>query len=231
MPDNPISPLQVLNIRLFETLSSQDALQVAGLLHKKSFKRNQIIVSKRDRSNDVYFVLSGRIRMNCFSESGKEAWFNEKGPGEIVGELAAIDGKTRTANVTALCDSSLLHMKRIDFLEVLQDYPNISLALNKELVGNIRTLTERVFEFTAMNVNMRITSELCRIGRTHSDGEDSVLISPSPTHADIASRVSTTREAVTRVFNKLEHDGLVQKLGQQKLTIVSLERLESLITE
>src|SRR3546814_17818984 len=82
------------------------------------------------------------------------------------------------------------------------------MALLTSLIGTVRTLSERIFEFSTLAVKNRIHSELLRLAREGEHVGKTAHISPAPTHADIASRISTHREAVTRDLNELTKSGL-----------------------
>lgn len=75
----------------------------------------------------------------------------------------------------------------------------------------MRRLTTRVNEFTNLDVRGRIHAELLRLARSDAGGENRGVISPVPTHAEIAARVSTHREAVTRELNRMERAGLLER--------------------
>ncbi len=100
----------------------------------------------------------------------------------------------------------------------------------KRLSKQVRDLTERVFEFSTLAVKNRIHAELLRLARDHAGDGDSAVISPAPTHAEIASRVSTHREAVTRKLNELAHVGLIEQHGRV-LTIRSISKLARMVEE
>jgi len=129
----------------------------------------------------------------------------------MFGDLSAIDGKPRSANVVAIADSFVISMPANVFQGVLQAYPAVAMAALHELVDLVRGLCERVIEMSTLGVRNRIHAELLRLAqRKMKDGKTAVL-SPAPTHADIASRVSTHREAVTREFNHLAQIGLLER--------------------
>jgi CRP/FNR family transcriptional regulator, cyclic AMP receptor protein len=104
----------------------------------------------------------------------------------------------------------------------------------KRLVANIRRLTARVFEFSTLAVRNRIHAELLRLARSsckdEPGGAQSVTITPVPTHSDIASRVSTHREAVTRELNELARIGMIERRGND-LIVRNIQELERLVAE
>src|SRR3546814_5311779 len=80
------------------------------------------------------------------------------------------------------------------FRSILQEYPAVSMALLTSLIGIVRSLSERIFEFSTLAVKNRIHSELLRLAREGDHEGKSARISPAPTHADIASRISRSEE-------------------------------------
>ena len=91
-------------------------------------------------------------------------------------------------------------------------------------------LTERVFEFSALAVNNRIHAELLRLARDHMTAENTAAIQPAPTHAEIASRISTHREAVTRELSRLSRAGIVVRRSGA-LVVEDVERLDRLMQD
>ena len=184
-------------IEIFRSLSAADREVLAGRCESRRYAANQQIISHDTSSTDVCFVVSGRVRVTIYSSSGKEVSFRDIEAGEMFGDLSAIDGEPRSANVVALTDSLIVSMSAQVFWDTLQRYPEVCAVVLKELTKMVRGLAERVVEFSTLGVKNRIHAELLRLAHKHSQDENRAVISPTPTHADIASRVSTTREAVT----------------------------------
>ena len=196
----------------------------------RRYAAEQRILSHEDEAHDVYFILSGKVRVTIYSLSGKEITFRDQRAGEMFGELGAIDGEPRSAHVMALEESLLACMPRETFWEVLNGYPQVAEFTLKRLVKLVRSLSERVFEFSSLAVRNRIHAELLRLARANPHGENTAVIAPAPTHADIASRISTHREAVTREYHALSSAGVIeQKRG--KVVINDVARLESMVRE
>ena len=114
------------------------------------------------------------------------------------------------------------------FRSILEEYPTVSMALLTRLTNTVRALSERIFEFSTLAVKNRIHSELLRLAREGQRDGNVARISPAPTHADIASRISTHREAVTRELNELTKSGLISRDGRT-LIISDLAELERLV--
>jgi CRP-like cAMP-binding protein len=97
------------------------------------------------------------------------------------------------------------------------------------MVGVIRTLNERVVEFSTLGVKDRIHAELLRLAQAGRIVEGSGRISPPPTHAEIAARISTHREAVTRELKKLEREGIIEKT-KGSIVIIDIEKFEKVVS-
>ncbi|MFQ5545955.1 MAG: Crp/Fnr family transcriptional regulator [Acidiferrobacterales bacterium] len=217
-------------IEVFRSLSTDDREALAGRCDSRRYAANQQIISYTDSSTDVYFIVSGQVRATIYSSSGKEVAFRDIEAGEMFGDLSAIDGEPRSANVVALTDSLVVSMSTQVFWDTLQRYPEVCAVVLKGLTKMVRGLCERVIEFSTLGVKNRIHAELLRLAHKHTQGENNAVISPAPTHADIASRVSTTREAVTR---EMSHLGQVGVLGRRSgaLVVCDIAKLSQMVEE
>jgi len=192
---------------------------------------NDTIIDRESESRDVFFVVEGRVRVVNFSISGREISFDEMEPGGVFGELAAIDGMPRSAAVVALTNTLVASISPDTFLNLLRDHPDLAIGVMQELTKIVRTSTERIMDLSTLGALNRVHSEILREARAHAeDGANTARISPIPVHADIAARVSTTRETVARVLSDLTKQGLVKR-EKDALAILDLERLEDLVEE
>jgi CRP-like cAMP-binding protein len=121
-------------------------------------------------------------------------------------------------------------MSAAAFRELLQSEPAVMLALLRQFVAKIRALTTRVYEFSALAVNNRIQAELLRLARLAPKEGKGARIASAPTHSEIASRISTHREAVTRELNRLSRLGLIERKGGT-LLVKDIDRLAAMVHE
>ena len=216
-------------IEPFRGLPAADLEAVARRCRWRRYDPGQQVVGRQEESRDVFFVVSGRVRVTLFSVSGKEVTFRDLDAGEMFGELAAIDGQPRSANVIALTESLIASLSGDAFWQVLREQPEVAAVTLKRLTANVRDLSERVFEFSTLTVNNRIQAELLRLALAHlRDDEAPAVIAPAPTHAEIASRVSTHREAVTRELSRLAQAGVIER-HSGKLVVLDLPRLRRMV--
>jgi CRP-like cAMP-binding protein len=198
-------------IKVFAPLDAEAIGAIDKRVAWHRFDAGQNILGRLEPSTDVFFVVSGRVRAAAFSASGKQVSYRDIEAGDFFGEFSAIDGEPRSADVTALEQTLVAIMSARTFWALLREQPDVAAATLKRLTGQIRTLTERIYEFSALAVNNRIEAELLRLARTHMRDPNTAYLKPAPTHAEIASRVSCHREAVTRVLNDLARAGLVAR--------------------
>ena len=217
-------------IVIFRDLSEADLESVAQRCHWRRFLREQQVLGYKDDTHEVFFVVEGRVRAINYSLAGKEVSFRDIEAGDMFGEFAAIDGGPRSANVIALEDSLVASLSAEDFWIVLEEHPEVVRATMRRLTAQVRALTERVFEFSTLAVKNRIHAELLRLARDHMADGNTARISPAPTHADLASRLSTHREAVTRELNELAHGGLLER-RDRGLLITDVSQLERMVEE
>lgn len=214
-------------IAIFKQLDIADRQRLAEKMTVRPYAPRQQVIAQDDASSDVFFVVSGRVRATVYASTGKEVSYEDLGPGDMFGEMAAIDGHPRSTHVVALVDSLVACMPRDLFWSAVFSYPSVTERLLKRLTGMVRMHCERIFEYGTMDVSHRVRAELLRLARATSKLDGEVAIPDAPTHAEIASRVATHREAVTRECKQLEAMGLIEwRPGRHVIKDVGkLERL------
>lgn len=188
----------------------------------------ETIIHHLDSTDDVFFLVAGNARAIIYSETGKAVAFRAIRAGDIFGELAAIDNKSRSASIEAIEACTVACMKKDVFWETLRTENSFTVRLIEHLAKQTRDLTARIYEFSTRAVSNRIHAEIYRLAQEHVDDAGVVRIRPIPHHGEIASRVSTTREAVAREFSHLTRLGVLQRKPTE-LLVLDLERLASLV--
>jgi len=171
----------------------------------------QWLLEQNDVGTDIYFLASGVVRVLITPSPDREVILGDIEAGGYFGEMAAIDGQPRSAGILAITEASIAVMPAPVFREILHNHPDVADQLLKQLVARIRTLDQRVNEFSSMHVKNRIYAELLRRSRPDPTNERQAIVSPPPVHSDIAARVSTRREMVARELKALERAGLMTK--------------------
>jgi CRP/FNR family cyclic AMP-dependent transcriptional regulator len=216
MPDNYHSDF-------FGAMPSAARHEALERTHLVFARKGQALLNRGETSSDVFFVLDGHLQVLIYSTTGREISLRDIREGDIFGEMAAIDGANRSASILALEESRLLVMSQEDFKSTVDASPEAAQWLLRQLTTRIRSLTERVFELTALNVQARLHCELLRMAAHSLEGLE---ISPAPTHAELASRIGSHREAVTREMRALTSQNII-RTGRRKLEFLDLSRLQT----
>jgi CRP/FNR family transcriptional regulator, cyclic AMP receptor protein len=193
---------------------SVDAAKIEILDTQCSWRRasrNQWIMEYQDASSDVFFVVSGTVRVKLQSVSGREVLLREINAGEFFGELAAIDNQPRSAGIVAVTDVTVARMPASVLLAAVHAHPDVCNQLLVLLAGQIRTLANRVNEFTTLDGRNRMHAELLRLSRPEPGEPKRAIISPPPLQSELAARISIRREAVGRELKALERAGLLER--------------------
>lgn len=205
---------------LLEVLEPEARRQLLSHARLIRARKGQTVLSRGEASTDLLIVQEGRLRAVLYGADGREVSLRELSTGQLIGELAAVDGGVRSVSIVAVADSRLMALSRQAFQELIDSSPAAVTWLMRRLVNQVRSLTDRVFELSALNVQTRLHCELLRLSRKHG-GE----INPSPTHAELASRIATHREAVTRELSMLE-ERKVLRSGRRRLEFLDLDQLD-----
>jgi CRP-like cAMP-binding protein len=215
---------------LFRDLDEATLQDIAASFSAKEYGDGELVIAYNDPAFDVLFLLAGTLQVNLYSADGQRVGYQEMRAGVMFGEISAVDGLPRSASVEASGRCRIARMARSRFLGLMEKNPGFAMAVCRQLAAHVRRLTTRVFEFSTMAVRQRLRSELLRLAQRSASGADSALIEPMPTHAELASRISTHREAVSREMAWLEANGLTTKRGRS-LSIPSIAKLRSLLEE
>jgi CRP-like cAMP-binding protein len=187
--------------------------------------KGRTLLEKGSNSRDVFFVLEGEVEVVLYSPDGREVFVTAIGPGEMFGQLAALDGRPRSATIVALSDVILAIMSPNDFIRCIENFPPAAIWLARNLASALRQATEHIFELSALNVRARIHIELLRLAKDGKRGVSGIKVQPPPTHSEFANRIGTNREAVTREMRALSKMGIVH-YNRRCLTILDSSRLE-----
>lgn len=215
---------------VFSDLSESEQLMVDAIITWSDFRKGHVLFSNGDTSSDLYLVLKGNLRATTYSFSGKEVAYQDITEGEIFGELSAIDLQPRTTGIIAASDCVVGKISSEDFWTLMESHAVFMRKVVARLAGLVRFLISRVYEYSAMDVKDRIRAEIIRHGRNNMTGSNSALVKKMPTHEEIANRVATHREAVTKEISRLAKEGYLQKQGKT-IIVPDLHKLESLLNE
>jgi len=191
----------------------------------KRFKRRQRLIREEDKDTNVYFVLKGEVKVTNYALSGQEVWHTTISKGHFFGEMAAISGDERSANITAVTETRVAILSKDDFLRVLREDPDVSIWVMRELVTRLKDTTLRAYNHVSKTVSERIHIELRALCGPHNLQKGIHRLQPKPVLARMARRINTDRETVSREISKLESLGVLKR-EKTSLDILQIDKLK-----
>lgn len=212
--------------KLFRHMTRDEIEALAPLVEHLNYGKGELIVQRLDEDAGIYLLLEGELLANQYARSGREVGYRRIPAGSYFGEIAAIDGLPRSANIVALEDARIARLPQRLVRRLFEESPRFMRALLEDLAGMTRALTDRLFELTAIPVACRVDIELMRMAAAAGTDGRQAVIRPCPTHAELAALVGSQREPVTRELNRLAGLNIVSQTGRT-LRILDLPALAS----
>ncbi|MFO0691042.1 MAG: Crp/Fnr family transcriptional regulator [Myxococcota bacterium] len=215
-------------VPLFEGLDERELDRLIEATTTKRLAAKDVLFRKGDSGNQLYAVLSGRLKATGVGLDGQDVVFAWMGPGEFLGEIALLDESPRSATVVAVEATVLVTLHRRDFVPFLERHPRAAIALARALAARVRRLSERAEERQTMALPTRIAKRLVALAADH--GRRPVVGGPVEVRLpqqDLADLVGTTRESVNKHLREWEEAGLV-RLGRGRIVLLDREGLAAL---
>jgi CRP/FNR family transcriptional regulator len=214
---------------VFSEVSDARLAQLGKLTSVVNRERQQTIWNEGDACRNLYFVVSGRVKIIKHSETGKDVIIEIYGPRDAIGATSMLVGGTYTTTAVCLAPTTLLSVPKGQILDVLATVPGMALRSLRGMARRQRMLMQKIKELAAGGVEYRIAHLLLkladRIGEQGSNDEITIPISLS--RQDIADLVGTTVETAIRVMSRWRKMGIVTN-DKRGLMIRDRETLEDL---
>jgi CRP/FNR family cyclic AMP-dependent transcriptional regulator len=199
------------HVPFFKDVTDLDFERYDRRCNWRRYDDGEVVVDYEDESSDVYFIIAGEVRVLIRTSAGKEIILAEMRAGQFFGELSAIDGTKRSANVTALTRSELCIMPANVFREVVTSSKTTCDRILRLLTARVRELNARLAEHSIFDLKHRLYSELLRMAGPRPGRPSERTVTPPPFHHVLAARIGCRREQVTRELSSLSHEGLIEK--------------------
>ena len=198
---------------IFQNLPEQELRKISLNFEIMDLPMGEVLFYEKEPSNDMYIVLEGKVRASLFDEQGNELVLAELGPGEFIGEMGIIDQLPRSATVLAEENTKLAVLRRETFLRIIRENPDIALNVIRALVARLRRTDDMVEALAFRNVESRIVKFLVETGRRKGIMEEGKYKVRKMTHRELASRVGSSREAVTKALKTLVFKKVIEDRG------------------
>jgi CRP/FNR family transcriptional regulator, cyclic AMP receptor protein len=212
-------------VPLFSELSDDAITSLGHLAARRRYPRDTVVFFENEEGDCLFMILEGRIKVTILGDDGREIILTMLGPGDLFGEMALLDNEPRSATAIAVEESELLLLQRSDFQAVVGENPGISVALIKVLTARLRRANHQIQTLALLDVYGRVARVILDMAREEGRRlKDGRIAFRRATHQEIANRIGTTRETVTRMLKDLERQGLVRVEGREIILQPDFER-------
>ncbi|HEY4251308.1 MAG TPA: Crp/Fnr family transcriptional regulator [Roseomonas sp.] len=211
-------------IPFFRPFTPAQLAPLTAVARWRGYEPGQIVLEAGDPTQEVFFITEGEMRVVTRSSGGHEMILNEIGAGSFFGEIAAIDNAPRSAGIVALTRGRACAVPAAPFLAFALSTPEASHQLLKLLAALVREKDARLMELAVLPVRPRLVALLLRLSRPRKAG-GRVVSPPRPQH-ELAARIGTRREVVSRTMGALQREGLME-LTRGGLVLLQPEALEA----
>ena len=202
------------NVPIFTALSDSDLNRIASKMVSRDYEKGQMILLEESTGETFFIMTSGTVKVTRLSDDGREVILALLGESDFFGEMSLLDGEGRSANIVANEDAEVMTLSRRDFLEYLETYPKIAIALLEELAVRIRKSDQQIESLSLSDSEQRIGITLIRLAEERGTiKRGDVTVQNLPYQQDIANMAGTSRETVSRTLKLLEDKKLVKRNG------------------
>lgn len=221
----PLSPLILNKFYLFHDLTEAELSELGNHMSVRNFERREVIYNKGEGGQFFYFLIDGRLQSIDFTIDGREVGLYFTEPYDFVGELSVVDGGPHQESLISVSKSSVAFLPISVARRFMAESVLISGRLMVRLAKKLRQASEHRSILSLSNPTQRVCAQLTQIVSTDSSGD--ILIKYAPTHQEIAIMVDTSRETVTRTFQKLQAKNILKRFDSSTFTVMNLKFLES----
>ncbi|GAA1773702.1 Crp/Fnr family transcriptional regulator [Kocuria aegyptia] len=211
---------------LFASLDDQAFGALTEELTEVDLSRGSTLFHEGDPGDQLYFIISGKIKLGRTAPDGRESLVAIMGPGELFGEMALFDPSPRSTSATAVSETRLAGLKHENLKKVIERSPDVSAQLLQALARRLRRTNESLADLVFSDVPGRVAKALLdladRFGRPATDG---ILVAHELTQEELAQLVGASRETVNKALAEFVQRGWI-RLEARAVVILDLQRLK-----
>lgn len=213
---------------LLGSLSEADRTALLRHARVRAYPARALLFRRGDDGNSLYAVLRGKIMLSLVHAEGRDVGLTIVGPGEVIGEIAVLDGAPRTADARAIVNSEVLIIERRDLMASLERSAETCIRLMQMLCARLRRTNDQVEDMLYLDKTAKLSKALCRLAVSHGvKSGTGVTIDLSLSQREIGNFVGLTRESVNKQLAKWRDDGLLA-IAEGKITITDLKAFEAI---
>jgi len=205
---------------LFGSLPEVDRASIAARMRRVEFQPNQILFSRGDGGREIYLVLHGRIRLSVLTSDGRELSFAHAGPGDLFGEIAALDGGERSAGATAITHAQVMYLSHDAILNLVENNPKVALAAIDFLCTRLRDTDLRLEAIALYRIEVRLARLLLSALQLEAPGTkgSNIQLNLGMSQSELALLIGTSRPKVSLALTSLQSAGAITRNGTRLMT-------------
>jgi CRP-like cAMP-binding protein len=216
------------NVPIFNELSDQDLEKIAALGIRKKYRKSSVILLEEETGAALFVIVSGKVKIVRMDDDGREVILSILSDSDFFGEMAILDGLTRSASAVATAKSELLMIHRKDFISLLNDYPRVAIALLRELTTRLRKADAQIKSLSLKDAAGRVANVILQLAdEIGMFRKGRVEIDELPLQQDMANMAGTSRETISRMLHRFIKKGYLLLQGN-KLIINDYEGFKNL---
>ena len=184
---------------------------LSGRTSQRRFTSGSVIAIQGEKTLKVGYILSGRAKAISFSESGEATWVGYFRASDFFGHTALLSRNPPRFEIIAETDVEVLFVTAKTMEDLLDEHQTLSLEIVRDLAIRLDQMTTRLIEAYTLSAKGRICAELSRLSRAIGKAPDTRIIRPNPVLVELAERVNSTRETVSRTVSDLQKKGIVAR--------------------
>ena len=212
-------------VPIFSELSEADIASLGRLTSRRACPKDTVVFFENEEGDSFFIIVDGRIKVTILGDDGREVILSVLGRGDFFGEMALLDNEPRSATAIAAEETELLCLHRTDLQSVLADNRAILTSFIRVLTSRLRKANHQISTLALLDVYGRVARVIMEMakeeGRRLKDGR---IAFRRATHQEIANRIGTTRETVTRMLKDLERQGLIHIDGKEVVVQPDFEK-------
>lgn len=216
------------NVPIFSDLEDETLQKIVKSGVIQTYKKNSVILSEEDTGSALFVIAEGKVKISRSSGDEKEVILALLNESDFFGEMSLLDGMSRSATVTAVEDAKLFIIQRVEFLDLLKKYPDVSIALLTELTKRFRAATMKIKALSLKDAEGKVATVLLQladdVGRIR---QGVVEIDHLPYQQELANMAGTSRETISRTLHSFAKKGLVE-LDGSRLRIADYEKFKEI---
>jgi CRP/FNR family transcriptional regulator, cyclic AMP receptor protein len=217
-------------VPIFSDLDAATLDKISVLGVRKTYQKDSVILFEHETGSALFVIIEGKVKVSRVSDDGKEVILTILSDSDFFGEMAILDGLARSANVTAMEDTELFLIQRAEFIGLLREYPDISIALLMELTQRLRAADMKIKSLSLKDAEGKVATVILQLaddlGRIK---QGTVEIEKLPYQHDLANMAGTSRETISRTLHSFAKKGLVEIEGS-RLRIINYEKFKELFS-